>query len=157
MVLSISIDRPTFFNFLNPNRSFFVNFQFFLRYLADYTGGRDDKDGMFGVAEGPWDGLAMLFLNTGYFQDRLQPRFVFLYGPTTSTGAVISGVSYRWNDAFSTSLNLNHFFGHPTQLQQAYYPIALRTRKDTTAEAITRSLAAVRNRDVGILTMRMTF
>jgi hypothetical protein len=27
-VLTVSVDRPTFFNFLNPNRSFFINFQF---------------------------------------------------------------------------------------------------------------------------------
>jgi hypothetical protein len=156
-VLSISVDRPTFFNFLNPNRSFFINFQFFLRYLTDYTGGRDDKDGMFGTAEGPWDGLASLLFFTGYFQDRLQPRFIMVYSPTTSTGAVLSGMSYRWNDSFSTNLAVNHFFGHSTTIQQAYYPLALRTRSDTTFEAITRGLSAVRNRDVAVLTMRMTF
>jgi hypothetical protein len=156
-VLTVSVDRPTFFNFLNPNRSFFINFQFFLRHLTDYVGGRDDKDGMFGVAEGPWDGLMTLTMFTGYFQDRLAPRFTFVYSPTTSTGAALTGLSYRWNDAFSTSLAFNHFFGHPTQTQQAYFPLSLRGRKDTTSEAITRGLSAVRNRDVAIMTMRMTF
>ena len=156
-VLTVSVDRPTFFNFLNPNRSFFINFQFFLRYLTDYVGGRDDKDGMFGVAEGPWDGLGTLTMFSGYFQDRLQPRFTFVYSPTTSTGAALTGLSYRWNDAFSTALAFNHFFGHETQAQNSYFPIALRGRSDTTSEAITRGLSAVRNRDVAILTMRMTF
>jgi hypothetical protein len=156
-VLTVSVDRPTFFNFLNPNRSFFINFQFFLRYLTDYVGGRDDKDGMFGVAEGPWDGLMTLTMFSGYFQDRLQPRMTFVYSPTTSTGAALTGLSYRWNDAFSTALAFNHFFGHPTQTQDAYFPLFLRGRSDTTSEAITRGLSAVRNRDVAILTMRMTF
>jgi hypothetical protein len=121
------------------------------------VGGKHDKDGMFGTAEGPLDGLVTLTFFTGYFQDRLAPRFTLVYSPTTSTGAVLSGLSYRWNDAFSTNLAFNHFFGHPTQLEQAYFPIALRGRIDTTSEAITRGLSVVRNRDVGIVTMRMTF
>ncbi|MFQ5514316.1 MAG: hypothetical protein ACE5FG_07735 [Myxococcota bacterium] len=158
MVLSISVDRPTFFNFLNPNRSFFLNFQFFIRYLTDFTGGSDDKDGMFGVAEGPIDGRAVFTFFTGYFQDRLQPRASFVYDPTTSNGAVLAQLLYRWTEAFSTTIGLNSFFGRPEQVQQAAFPIALRTgTADTTTEALTRSLAPVRNRDSGWITVRYSW
>ena len=35
--LTISVDRPTFVNFLNANRTFFMNAQLFLGYLPDYN------------------------------------------------------------------------------------------------------------------------
>ncbi|HYB11953.1 MAG TPA: DUF1302 family protein, partial [Myxococcota bacterium] len=34
--LSVSVDRPTFINFLNQNRTFFFNSQFFISYLTSY-------------------------------------------------------------------------------------------------------------------------
>ena len=37
--LVISVDRPTFVNFLNANRTFFVNSQWFVQYLDGYTRG----------------------------------------------------------------------------------------------------------------------
>jgi hypothetical protein len=158
MVLSISVDRPTFINYLNPNRSFFMNFQFFIRYLTDFEGGADDHDGMYGVAEGPLDGRAVFTFFTGYFQDRLQPRLTFIYDPTTSNGGILSQLQYRWTEAFSTTVGMNHFFGRPRQVQQAYYPIALRTStSDTTSEALTRSMAPVRNEDFGFITIRYSF
>jgi hypothetical protein len=158
MVLSISVDRPSFINYLNPNRSFFVNFQFFLRYLTDFDGGADDKDGMFGVAEGALDGRAVFTIFTGYFQDRLQPRMTLIYDPSTSNGGILSQLQYRWTESFSTTVGMNHFFGRPEQVQQSYYPIALRTNtSDLTREALTRSLAPVRNEDFGFITVRYSF
>jgi hypothetical protein len=155
--LTISVDRPTFFNFLNPNRSFFVNFQFFMRYLPSYEGGAAGRDGMWGVQHGKWDGLATLFFFTGYFQDRLQPRMIVVFAPTSQSGAFLTGLSYRWNDAFSTALAWNSFFGNDVQVSQAEFPIALRSTIRTTNEAITRGLNAVRHRDVAVLTFRYTF
>jgi hypothetical protein len=37
--LTVAIDRPTFVNFLNPNRTFFVTTQWFLLYMNDYEKG----------------------------------------------------------------------------------------------------------------------
>jgi hypothetical protein len=158
MVLSISIDRPTFFNFLNPNRSFFINFQFFIRYLTDFTGGSDDEDGMFGVAEGPFDTRMVFTFLTGYFQDRLQPQASIVYDATTSNGAVLGKLSYRFTESFSTTVGINSFFGRPNETQQAYYPVALRSSTaDLTSEAFGRSLAAVRNRDSAWFTLRYSW
>ena len=156
-ILSISVDRPTFINYLNPNRSFFLNFQFFIRYLSDYEGGRDDKDGSFGVAEGPLDTRMVFTFFTGYFQDRLQPRVTMIYDPTTSNGGVLSQLQYRWTEAFSTTVGYNTFFGRPRQVQQAYFPVALRGTSDTTSEALTRTLAPVHNEDFGFITIRFSF
>ena len=49
--MTISVDRPTFINFLNPGRTFFFNGQLFLRYIDGYEGG-----GEFGVS-GPFSAL----------------------------------------------------------------------------------------------------
>ncbi|MCZ6714079.1 MAG: hypothetical protein O7B29_09060, partial [Deltaproteobacteria bacterium] len=158
MVLSISVDRPTFINYLNPNRSFFLNFQFFIRYLSDYEGGSDDKDGNYGVAEGKFDTRMVFTYFTGYFQDRLQPRMSIIYDPTTSNAGVLSQLQYRWTEAFSTTIGYNTFFGRPRQVQQSYHPIALRTNTpDTTREALTRTLAPVINEDFAFVTVRFSF
>jgi hypothetical protein len=65
--LTFSVDRPTFINFLNQNRTFFFNSQIFLRYIDGYEG-----NGEFGV-HGPFTALGTLSVFTGYFQDRLLP------------------------------------------------------------------------------------
>ena len=37
--LTVSIDRPTFINFLNANRTFFINSQWFFQYISGYGSG----------------------------------------------------------------------------------------------------------------------
>jgi hypothetical protein len=155
-LLTVSVDRPTFFNFLNPNRSFFLNFQMNIRYLDDYVGGKDDEDGMFAVAEGPLTGFFVFTFFTGYFQDRLLPTFNFVVDPFSSTGGILSQVAYRWTESFSTSVRLNHFFGHPTEAEGGYFPIALYNNPQTSFET-TRGLSVVKNRDVAIFTIRYSF
>jgi hypothetical protein len=156
MTMSISVDRPTFFNFLNPNRSFFVNFQFFINYLDDYEGGDDDRDGNYAYSDGPVTGLVTLTVFTGYFQDRLNPRFTLVYHPTSGTGGVISGLNYRFTESFSTGFGFNHFMGHGPQAQGARFPIALFTHPDTTSEKVS-GLSPVRNRDEISWTVRYSF
>ncbi len=124
-VLSVSVDRPTFFRFLNPSRTFFVNLQFYLRYLTDYNGGRDDRDGNFGFAEGPWSGQAALTMFTGYFQDRLTPRATLIWDPTTSGYGLAWGLGYRFRNNLTTDLRVSHFFGHPGSVRRSFYPNAL--------------------------------
>ena len=52
-------------NFLNANRTFFINTQWFVQYTdefqASYAGGY------------AWDIFGVLAISTGYFQDRLLP------------------------------------------------------------------------------------
>ena len=160
LALSVSIDRPTFINFLNPSRSFFLNFGFFLRYIPRYHGGSDDRDGLYGTAESAFSvGNVSLTAITTYFQDKLSPRVTIVWDPTTSTYGVISGVGYRFNDSFSTAFGLNHFFGSFKQTRTALFPVTLLAgigAVDLTAES-GRGFAPARNRDVASMILRYTF
>ena len=69
--MTLSIDRPTFINFLNANRTFFFNAQFFFQY-------RDGYKKSFG-GNGPWNLLGTFAILAGFFQDRLLPSVVFVY------------------------------------------------------------------------------
>ena len=157
MVLSISIDRPTFFNFVNPNRSFFLNFQFFMRYIRGFDGSSSDHDGNVGSAEGPFSGLVTFTFFTGYFQDRLAPRTTLVWDPTTNNGGILWGLSYRWSGNFTTSLSANHFFGHPAKVQRADFPAVLFGDNKLNGEALVRGLAAVRSEDSFALTVRYSW
>jgi hypothetical protein len=153
-VLSLSMDRPTFINFLNPNRTFFINVQFFLKYFSDYHGG--DRRGMYGTSDGPFDARFVVFFFTGYFQDRLTPRVTFVYDPPTSSGGVLTSLSYRVSDKFLIQTGLNSFFGHVSQIESSFFPISLLTRPDATAE-VSRGISPARNRDEIFLILRYTF
>ena len=158
IVLSLSVDRPTFFNFLNPNRSFFVNFQMFVRYLPNYQGGKLNHDGMYQSQAEPWSTQMVLTFFTGYFQDRLAPRVSLVYWPLESQGAAITGLTYRWNDAFSTSIGYSNFFGHVTTAQGAYFPIAqYGSTQSYTSAVLGRGAAPVLNRDQMEVRFRYTW
>jgi len=158
LVLSVSVDRPTFFNFLNPNRSFFMNLQMFVRYLPNYQGGKLNKDGLYGSAGNPFSGNIVFTFFTGYFQDRLAPRVSILYAPLESQAAIITGISYRWNDAFSTTLGYSSFFGHVYQQQGSYFPIAQYTSPEQMQGSVLgRGVAPVLNRDQAELRFRYTW
>jgi len=155
-LVSISIDRPTFFNFLNPNRSFFVNFQFFVRYIKGYKGSRGERDGMYGTAEGPWSAFITLTAFTGYFQDRLSPGVTMAVDPTTSTGAVFWRLGYRFSGNFSTQIRVNQFFGHPTEVQRSYFGVLPYSDIRQTHES-GRGISVVRNRDEVFWNIRYTW
>ena len=158
MVLSISVDRPTFFNFLNPNRSFFLNLQMFIRYLPNYVGSKSAHDGMYAAVGGQFSGNVVFTFFTGYFQDRLAPRVSILYAPLESEGAIITGLSYRWNDAFSTTLGYSNFFGHVYTSQGAYFPVAQYTSPEQiNNNSVFRGVAPVINRDQAELRFRYTW
>ncbi|HXZ86181.1 MAG TPA: hypothetical protein VEI82_11900, partial [Myxococcota bacterium] len=157
MVLSISVDRPTFFNFLNPNRSFFMNLQMFIRYLPNYQGSRSNKDGLYGAVGGQFSGNVVFTFFTGYFQDRLAPRVSILYAPLESQGAIITGLSYRWNDAFSTTIGYSNFFGHVYTAQGSYFPIAQYGSPEQQTGSVFRGVAPVLNRDQAELRFRYTW
>jgi hypothetical protein len=156
-VLSISVDRPTFFNFLNPNRSFFLNLQMFLRYLPSYESGGGSNGGNYAAAGAPLTGNVVFTLFTGYFQDRLSPRVTLLYAPWESQGALITAVTYRWTDAFSTSIGYSQFFGHVYGQQGAYFPIEQYESVADYTGPVQRGVARVLYRDQAELRVRYTW
>ena len=108
--LTISMDRPTFINFLNPNRSFFINSQWFFQYRTKYNDAW--------AANGPANVLGTLTILTGYYQDRLNPQITGVYDFMSRSGGLLTQFEYRVSAAFSVAVGLNYFFGR-TQLRDA--------------------------------------
>ena len=71
------MDRPTFVNFLNANRTFFINTQWFVQYVDGFQSG-------FTGPINPWDMFGVLAISTGYFQDRLLPSLMLVYFVATT-------------------------------------------------------------------------
>lgn len=115
--LTVSMDRPTFINFLNANRTFFFNTQWFTRYIVGYQG----QNWM--AVDGPWSLLGTFTVSTGYFQDRLLPSLTFVHDVGTTSGAGIMSLTYRYSEVFSLTFGLATFYGGPhilnIPLQQA--------------------------------------
>jgi hypothetical protein len=150
--LTVSIDRPTFVNFLNANRTFFFNAQLFVRYLPHYDGSYDTN--------GPLTALGTLAITTGYFQDRLLPSLVLIHDLKSSSGGVIAQATYRFSEDFSATVGMLTFYGQPRDNQIPYYPIALpNTNSSTDSKVGTRfdGLSAIAERDEVFLTFRYTF
>jgi hypothetical protein len=95
--LTISVDRPTFINFLNANRTFFINSQLFLSHVQGYNGGEMLRDG-------PFTALLLLNANTGYFQDRFLVGMAAVYDVTSQSMAFLPSVQYRFTENFSLTI-----------------------------------------------------
>jgi hypothetical protein len=108
--LTVSVDRPTFINFLNANRTFFFNTQWFLRYIVGYQG----QNWM--GAEGPFSLLGTFTASTGYFQDRLLPSLTFVHDVGSTSGAAIMSLTYRYSEVFSLTFGVATFYGGPRLL-----------------------------------------
>jgi hypothetical protein len=102
--LTLSVDRPTFINFLNANRTFFINSQLFTSYLQGY------EDTM--LRDGPWTFLLLLNVNTGYFQDRFLVSSAVVYDFRSNSGAFLPSVQYRFTENFSITLGAAVLAGH---------------------------------------------
>ena len=55
--------------------------------------------------------LAVLTINTGYFEDRLQPALTLVYDFGSNSAAVIPQVTYRYSSNFSATVGLAFFEG----------------------------------------------
>jgi hypothetical protein len=111
--LTISMDRPTFVNFLNPNRTFLFNTQWFFRYIDDFH----DNSAMW--VNGPFGMLGTFTIFTGYFQDRLLPVVTFVHDVRSTSGAALISLTYRFTDVFSATFGVNVFYGNPQNIQLA--------------------------------------
>jgi len=149
--LVISVDRPTFVNFLNANRTFFVNSQWFVQYLDGYTRGF--------TANGPWNVLATLTITTGYFQDRLLPSLTAVYDFGSGSGALLPQVSYRFTSNFNATFGIALFAGRFQAKRAPLNPVASLNRAGRHAyrDFVENGLAVIRDRDEAFLLLRYAF
>jgi hypothetical protein len=149
--LTISVDRPTFVNFLNQNRTFFINTQWFLQYVDGY---RDTFS-----TDGPFNVLAVLAINTGYFDDRLLPSVSIVYDFGSNSGAWLPQLTYRFTANFSATVGAAAFIGREEGRPMAISPSSLTNRAGRHAykDFVENGLTAVRDRDEIFLRVRYTF
>ncbi len=150
--MTISVDRPTFINFLNPNRTFFMNGQLFMRVIDGYQGG-----GEFSVS-GPFSALSTFSVFTGYFQDRLLPGVTWVHDYNSGSGGLITQVTYRFSQDFSATFGIAGFYGDPQKRALALTPAVLANEGgDYKADLNYRGLSAIAERDEFFLQIRYTF
>jgi hypothetical protein len=150
--LTISADRPTFVNFLNANRTFFINTQWFFQYVNGYERGF--------TSDGPWDIFGVLAIATGYFQDRLLPALTLVYFLSNNSFAVLPSVTYRFTENFQATFGVAAFAGRD---QERVMPInelpivSSRFGRNAYNSAVQNGLSVIRERDEIFLRIRYTF
>ncbi|MFP8878102.1 MAG: DUF1302 family protein, partial [Myxococcota bacterium] len=150
--LVMSVDRSTFINFLNKNRTFFINSQIFLRYIPQY------RKSM--ALNGPVNVLATLGVFTGYFQDRLNPSLITVRDFQSKSGAVISSLTYRYNENFSATVGLAWFYGRVEKRPYPLTPVGAANGgagKGSYTSYVQNGLSIVRDRDEVFMQLRYTF
>ena len=154
--LTVSVDRPTFINFLNPNRTFFINSQWFFQYITDYKNGY--------TSNGPVNVLFTVAVFTGYFQDRLNPLFISVYDFNSQSGGFLPSIQYRFTEAFSAQIGINWFYGRSQRNRMPINEIAPNSIRAPNAKGnnayidpVDNFIAVVRSRDEAYLRIRWTF
>ena len=149
--MTISVDRPTFVNFLNQNRTFFFNSQLFVGFTDGYTKGMTDN--------GPFNVLWTAAVSTGYFQDRLLPSLVFVNDVMSHSGAFLPQIVYRFTENFSATFGVSAFWG-TWQRKKGGINDPLDSRligRNAKYTYVQNGLAAVRERDEMFIKVRYTF
>jgi hypothetical protein len=150
--MTISVDRPTFINFLNPGRTFFFNSQVFFQYVTSYKSGF--------TSNGPFNMLGTFTIQTGYFQDRMLPGITFVYDLNSNSGAILPQLTYRFTENFSASVGMNFFYGRFERVDIPIAPLGvIGTEAGHMAyeDGAENALAVVRERDEAYLRLRYTF
>jgi len=150
--VTISVDRPTFINFLNQNRTFFFNSQWFFQYISGFNKGFTDN--------GPYNVLGTFTIQTGYFQDRLLPNVTFVYDVKSNSGAALPGIVYRFTENFSGELGINWFWGRQQYKDMpvnALGTVSNRVGDHAYQDAVENALAVVREREEIFMRLRYTF
>ena len=150
--LTISVDRPTFINFLNANRTFFFNSQWFFQYLTGYENSFSTN--------GPFNVLFTFAMFTGYYQDRLLPTLVTVYDFSSRSGGFLPSITYRFNEAFSITTGVNWFWGrgqYKDMPVRAFAPTSNRAGKHAYEDGVENVLSAINRRDEVFLRLRYTF
>jgi hypothetical protein len=150
--LTISVDRLTFIRFLNPNRTFIFNTQWFFSAIE---GWKDDRELS---ANGPVNILGTLFIGTAYWQDRLAPSIVFVHDINSASGGSILQVSYRYSEVFSVTAGVAFFYGKPRRQRLANYPLAIENSAPPyLARTNYQGLSPIAEREEIFLRLRYTF
>jgi hypothetical protein len=150
--LTMSIDRPTFINFLNANRTVFFNTQLFLRYIPDYKR-RDTFD-----VDGPVSLLATFTAFTGFWQDRLMTFVTLIHEVESNSGGQIVTVNYRFTESFSVTVGLSTFYGEPSRQRVLdVSPVTRFHTADFTQRSNFRGLSPIASRDELFFSVRKTF
>ncbi|MEB2345037.1 MAG: hypothetical protein OZ948_09860 [Deltaproteobacteria bacterium] len=150
--LTVSVDRPTFIDFLNADRTFFINTQWFFQYLSGY------REGM--VSHGPFNVLATLRVETGYYRDRLTPGFTLVYDFNSASGAMIPDISYRFTENLSATVSVAWFWGRFDRIVPPTHPVGgtpFRGGKHAQNDYTEEGLSPVSDRDEVSLILRYTF
>ncbi|MGI9589926.1 MAG: hypothetical protein ACR2P8_01055, partial [Myxococcota bacterium] len=150
--LTVSVDRPTFINFLNANRTFFMNTQWFFQYLPKHSKNF--------TAPGPFNALFTFAVFTGYYQDRLLPQFVAVYDFRTSSGGFLPQLSYRFTEAFSMTFGVSWFIGKNDFVSMpinGFAPETNRAGRRAYQNGNQQLLNLIRRRDEAFLRLRWTF
>jgi hypothetical protein len=150
--LTVSVDRPTFINFLNAGRTFFFNSQWFFQYIGGY---RDSY-----TAPGPWNVLATFHVDTGYFQDRLLPGITLVYDFQSRSGAILPEIAYRFTENLSVTLGMGLFSGRWQPFKPPIKTIndfPYRAGRRASSDWTEQGLSPVRDNDEVSLRLRWTF
>jgi len=150
--LSISMDRPTFIRFLNPNRTFFFNVQAFLQYVTGYRSSF--------TSNGPVNATVTFGASTGYWQDRVLPALLFVHDLGSVSGGVVPSLTYRFTQSFSVTVGAAAFYGRVQQKTAAL--VSLGTPMGGAGPGsqhsyVENGLSSVRDRDELFLRLRYTF
>jgi hypothetical protein len=149
--LVVSVDRPTFINFLNANRTFLFNSQWFLSYRPDHGSGFQSN--------GPYNVTTTFTILTGYFQDRLLGVFTLVYDFQSESGGGLPSLTYRFSESFSATFGMAFFWGRSQSFDMLSMPRALGNRVGTNAyqDHVETGLGVVRDRDEFFFRLRYSF
>jgi len=149
--LTVSVDRPTFVNFLNASRTFFFNSQWFFSYVPGFNKGFTNN--------GPWNVFFTFTVQTGYFQDRLLPGMTWVYDVQSNSGAALPQVSYRFNEAFTATFGVALFWGRYQEKAFPLNPVAPsnQVQRFSYATWAQNGLSVIRDRDEAFIRLRYTF
>ncbi len=149
--LTMSVDRPTFINFMNQSRTFFFNSQWFFSYVPGYHNSF--------TTNGPWNVFFTFTTQTGYFQDRLLPGITWVYDVQSESGAALPSITYRFTESFSATFGFALFWG---RYEGKDLPVNTLTPGNQAGawayrEWVENGLAAIRDRDEVYMRIRYTF
>jgi hypothetical protein len=152
LTLTVSVDRPTFVNFLNANRTIFFNAQFFINWIDGYTDKRLTPDGPFSL-------LSTLTFFTGFWQDRLLTNVTVIHELESNSGGIIAGFNYRMTENFTVGVGLTTFHGEPRSMRSPRVPVSLSSTLGNDYESRSRynGLSVVSDREELYMTLRYTF
>jgi hypothetical protein len=150
--LTVSVDRPTFINFLNQGRTFFFNSQWFFQWINGFHESF--------TTPGPWNVLATFHVDTGYFSDRLLPGITFVWDFQSKSGAILPELQYRFTENLSVTLTAGVFNGRyqPNKAPiKAISDFPYRAGSRQASDWTEQGLSPVRDNDEIGLRVRYTF